>query len=393
MTGELSEEGTRFLGKNGILRTRRNGDENAVIIAKKIDMALLIRGFFDGCQRIVQRLGSRKMHGIVVAGSFLQAGHSRSIGDHDMMHRRTVFTCTRVSISPFSILGIDLGGTKTALTLFDADTMVPRASDVFPTGASDGFAAVQDRLLTAVNALRGPDTKSIGLGVPGFIDPKTQHVISLPNIPESAGTDVRHWLADATGLPVVIENDARCFAYAEALFGAGKDHRVVLGVTLGTGVGGGIVIDRALYHGARGYAGEVGHALLMPGQPPYPTENRRGEVEQFLSGTAMGKRCDAAKRPEDYLEGDVCSFLRPEVMREVAWFIVNAIHFVDPSIVIFGGSTGRALEPHFAAIEKELRVWLLPGVEPPVLACGVFADAAVRGAALLAGAEHAISNV
>lgn len=283
-----------------------------------------------------------------------------------------------------SILGIDFGGTKTALTLFDTATMVPRTSRTFPTEASEGFAAVQDRLLKAVKSFLVADTIAIGLGVPGFIDPKTQRVISMPNIPGSDGMDVRRWLSSATGLPVTIENDARCFAYAEALLGAGKGHPIVLGVTLGTGVGGGIVINGTLFHGTHGYAGEVGHALLVPSQPPYPTGDRRGDVEQFLSGTAMGKRCEAAKRPQDYLEGKVCSFLQPEVMREVAWFIVNALHFIDPSIVIFGGSTGRALKPHLSAIERELQTWLLPGVKPPMLACGVLEDAAVRGAALLA---------
>jgi len=262
--------------------------------------------------------------------------------------------------------------------------MVARTSQVFPTEASEGFAAVRDHLLRAIKALRARDTVAIGLGVPGFIESKTKHVISMPNIPGFEGMDVRHWLSSATGLPVTIENDARCFTYAEALLGAGKGHRIVLGVTLGTGVGGGIVIDGTLFHGTHGYAGEVGHALLVPGQPPYPTEDRRGDVEQFLSGTAMGKRCEAARRPQDYLEGHVCSFLQPEVMREVAWFIVNALHFIDPSIIIFGGSTGRALKPHLSAIERELQKWLLPGVSPPKLACGILEDAAVRGVALLA---------
>ncbi|PIQ76136.1 hypothetical protein COU78_00555 [Candidatus Peregrinibacteria bacterium CG10_big_fil_rev_8_21_14_0_10_49_24] len=292
-----------------------------------------------------------------------------------------------MSSSSASILGIDLGGTKTALALFDTATMVPRTSEGFPTEAAEGFAAVQDRLLKAVKLIRAPDTVAIGLGVPGFIDPKTKHVISMPNIPGSDNVDIRQWLSSATGLPVAIENDARCFAYAEALLGAGKGHRIVLGVTLGTGVGGGIVINGELFRGTHGYAGEVGHALLMPGQPPYPTEDRRGDVEQFLSGTAMGRRCEAARRPQDYLEGHVCSFLQPEVIREVAWFIVSAMHFIDPAIVVFGGSTGRALKPHLSIIEKEISAWLLPGMKPSKLAGGTLADATVRGAALLANAE------
>lgn len=283
-----------------------------------------------------------------------------------------------------SVIGIDLGGTKTALALFDTATMTPRASKIFPTEAHKGFSAVIDLLLKEVNVIRCTDTIAIGLGIPGFIDPKSQQVISMPNIPDSSGKDLRKWISESTNLPVSLENDARCFALAEALAGSGMGHRIVLGITLGTGVGGGIVIDGELFHGAHGYAGEVGHALLVPGQTLYPTEDQRGDVEQYISGTAMGRRCEAAKRPQDYLEGQVCGFLQPEVLREVAWLVVNAMHFIDPSIIIFGGSAGRALKPHLASIEKELQNWLLDGMSTPKIVCSSLEDSAVRGAALLA---------
>lgn len=283
-----------------------------------------------------------------------------------------------------SILGIDLGGTKTALALFDAVTMTQRSFKVIPTQAQRGFAAVQATLLEEIASMRTKDTVSIGLGVPGFIDHTTQTIVTMPNIPGAEGCRVRDWLIKETGLPVILENDARCFAYAESILGAGKGHAIVLGVTLGTGVGGGIVIDKKIFHGSHGYAGEVGHMLLQPGHPPYPSSDRRGDAEQFLSGTAMGKRCEAASSPQDYLEGQVCGFMQPEVFREVAWLIVNAVHTVDPSVVVFGGSAGRALKPHIPKIHKELAAWLLPEIKPPLIVCGELKDAAVLGAALLA---------
>jgi glucokinase len=168
------------------------------------------------------------------------------------------------------------------------------------------------------------------------------------------------------------------------MLGAGKDHDIVIGITLGTGVGGGVVIHQKIQRGAHGFAGEIGHMLLRPGQPPYKTENKRGDIEQFLSGTAMGKRCAEAQRPDEYLEGAVCEFMRPEIFREVAWLITNLTHAFDPSIIIFGGSAGRALKPHFGAIKKELQNWLLPTVDAPELAISVLDDAGLRGAALLA---------
>lgn len=287
-----------------------------------------------------------------------------------------------------TVIGIDLGGTKTAIALFEAESMKQIGLNVVPTQADKGFAFVKDMLLSKIAEMRRADTTAVGLGIPGVIDHATGTVVTLPNIPGAEGMELAACIQYETNLSCVMENDARCFAYAEALLGAGKDHAVVLGVTLGTGVGGGIIIDKNIYRGARGFAGEVGHMLLQPGHPPYPTDDERGEVEQFLSGTAMGKRCEAASTPEDYLEGQVCGFMQPQVFREVAWLAVNAMHSIDPSIIVFGGSAGRALSNHLTEIRLELVKWILPGITPPELAVSVVQDAAVTGAALLACKEH-----
>lgn len=286
--------------------------------------------------------------------------------------------------SSSTLIGIDLGGTKTAIALFEKDTMKELSLKVFPTEAARGFEAVKQSLLSEIAALRRHDTVAIGLGVPGIIDHVTGTVVTMPNIPGAEGSELAAYMQCETRLPTVIENDARCFTLAEALVGAGRGHAVVLGITLGTGVGGGIVIDGEIYRGSHGYAGEVGHMLLQPGKPPYPTEDKRGEVEQFLSGTAMGKRCEAAESPQQYLEGTVCGFMQPEIVREVAWLIVNAVHTIDPSVVIFGGSAGRALRKHLPRITQELASWMLPAIRAPILAVSELPDAAVMGAALLA---------
>lgn len=290
-------------------------------------------------------------------------------------------------MSASTVIGIDLGGTKTAIALFETESMKQISLNVCATDASRGFAAVQESLLAEIVRMRREDTVGIGIGIPGMIDHQTGTIVTLPNIPGAEGSEFEARMRYETRLPVSVDNDARCFAYAEALLGVGKGHAVVLGITMGTGVGGGIVIDKAIYRGARGYAGEVGHMLLQPGQPPYPTDDRRGDAEQFLSGTAMGERCRAASSPEDYLEGAVCGFLQPEVVREVAWLVVNTVHSIDPSIIIFGGSAGRALAGHLSAVAAELPSWLLPGIRPPTLAVGSLTNAAVLGAALLA-ASH-----
>jgi glucokinase len=292
--------------------------------------------------------------------------------------------------STHSILGVDVGGTKIALCLFEAGTLAPRKSVIVPTEADRGFDHVQNRLLSLITPMLEPNTVAVGLGIPGFIDRASGKIVTLPNIAGAAGAHPAEWLSKRINLPVTVENDARCFAYAEALLGAGKGKRVVLGVTLGTGVGAGIVIDGELFYGARGYAGEVGHMLLKPGEPPFETQDKRGEVEQFLSGTALGKRCTQAKSPQEYLDGSTCDFLHADLFKEIAWFVVNVMHLVDPSIVVFGGSVGKALTPHMDSITEELKHWLLPGITPPELVCGMLEHASVMGAALRA--QHAVGQ-
>jgi glucokinase len=289
-----------------------------------------------------------------------------------------------MSGTPLSIIGIDLGGTKIAAGLFDAVTLECRRKVLVPTGAARGFRFVQEDLLKIIDDLRETGTAGIGIGVPGFVDAVTQKVLRMPNIPGAEGSDVRTAIAAYTKLPVAIDNDARCFAFAEAVLGAGKGHRTVVGVTLGTGVGGGIVVDGKIFHGAHGFAGEFGHMLLVPSRPPLETDDRRGEVEQFISGSALGRRCPDAKTPQEYLEGERCALLHPAVIREVAWFVTNLTYAVDPSIVVLGGSVGKALKAHLPAVRIELARWALPGIPPPEIGCGILEGASLLGAVLIA---------
>ncbi|TSC59035.1 MAG: glucokinase [Candidatus Peregrinibacteria bacterium Greene0416_19] len=286
-------------------------------------------------------------------------------------------------MSQHTVIGIDLGGTKCSVVRFRADTWTPEAEEVFATRAQDGLPAIMGDVTNAVEKLRRPDTHAVGLGIAGLVRHEDGLVLKAPNIRESANIPVRRFLSERVGLPVQVDNDAHCFALAEARIGAGRGHDIVIGVTMGTGVGGGIVVDGVLFRGSRGIAGEIGHALLRPGEPPYKTADQRGEVEQFLSGTAMGKRCEEAKRPEEYLEGEVCSFLRPEVFREVAWLCTNMTYILDPSVIIFGGSAGRALKIHLPLIRTELEKWMLPDTPRPELTVGELEHPGALGAALL----------
>lgn len=280
-----------------------------------------------------------------------------------------------------TVIAVDLGGTKADVARVNAETWKIESKERIPTRAADGFAAVIDDVCAAVERQRDARTVAVGIGVPGLVSKGV--LLNAPNIRHSRGIRVQEDMEALLKLPVKVGNDANCFALAEARMGAAQGKGIVVGITFGTGVGGGIVIDGKVFEGAHGYAAEIGHMLLKPGEVPYDTDDRRGEVEQYLSGTAMGKRCEAAQSPEDYLEGAVCSFMQPDIYREVAWLCTNLLYLLDPDMIVFGGSAGHSLASHVDAIEKELEKWLLPGTPLPTIVAATTKDAGILGAALL----------
>ena len=286
-------------------------------------------------------------------------------------------------MSTSSVIGVDLGGTKGIIARFTGPHFEREAEERVPTRAESGFSAVIDDMIEGIERLRTPDVKAVGIGVPGLVQQPEGILLQAPNIPDSKNIPLKSLLEERLRLPVFLDNDANCFALAEAIHGSGKGKRIVIGITFGTGVGGGIVIDEKIFQGSHGYAAEIGHMLLMPGSPPYETEDKRGEVEQVLSGTAMGHRCPAAETPEEYLEGAVCSFMQPAIYREVAWLCTNLTYLLDPDVIVFGGSAGHALGSHVDKIIEELKKWTLKGTPLPEIKVATVKGAGALGAALL----------
>lgn len=280
-----------------------------------------------------------------------------------------------------TVIAVDLGGTKADVARVNAGTWTIESKERIPTRAAEGFPTVLEDIAAEIERQRNDSTVSVGIGVPGLVTKGM--VLTAPNIARSTNVPVRSTLERLTNLPVFVGNDANCFTLAEARMGAAQGKGIVVGITFGTGVGGGIVIDGKVFEGAHGYAAEIGHMLLRPGQVPYVSDDTRGEVEQYLSGTAMGKRCEAATSPEQYLEGAVCSFMQPDIYREVAWLCTNLLYLLDPDLIVFGGSAGHSLAAHVDAIEQELQKWLIPGTPLPTIVAARTKDAGILGAALL----------
>ena len=263
-------------------------------------------------------------------------------------------------------IGLDLGGTKCLGVCLDDDGAIVDEHRL-PTPEGKGEEAILEVLAAVAEELlsRSPsDPRGVGIGVPGLVDGRGV-LRFAPNLPGVVELDVRGALTDRLGLPVVVENDASCAAWGERGRGAGRglDHMVM--VTLGTGIGGGLVLDGRLYRGANGFAGEIGHMIIDRHGPRCPC-GQRGCWERFASGSGLGRLAREAALAgraarvialaggdaEDVrgehvttaaMEGDEGALA---VMDEFAWYVAlglaNLANAFDPQAFVVGGGLVEA---------------------------------------------------
>ena len=198
------------------------------------------------------------------------------------------------SLSEPVALGIDFGGTTVKLGLVQAGGLTQRAESL-PTLAFERADDLLAAILSAIDDLRAmrPDIVAIGAGLPGIVDSRRGIVHQLTNVPGWVNLPLRDLLCTHTGLPAVIENDANAMTYAEWKFGAGRDKENVVCVTLGTGVGGGLILDGNLYRGAQLGAGEIGHMSIDYRGVPGAYGNFGG-LEEYVGNGQIAARAALA---------------------------------------------------------------------------------------------------
>jgi glucokinase len=189
------------------------------------------------------------------------------------------------------VIGIDLGGTKTAGIVLHKGEMEENYRIETDSSSQDsvlqGLLQVCSYLLERASD-KGFSVEAVGLGIAGFIDFERGVVTDAPNHP-LRNAPVKDILEQSSGLPVFVDNDANVAALAEARLGAGKGSRHLVHLTLGTGIGGGIIMDGEIYRGALGAAGELGHMIVLEDGPPCNC-GARGCLESLASGVAIYRR-------------------------------------------------------------------------------------------------------
>lgn len=283
-------------------------------------------------------------------------------------------------------LGLDLGGTniKVAVIAQDEGELEVVSTDSVDTEAAEGPEGVTGNLVETGRAALGEhDIVTVGLGVPGLFDRDTGEVHLFPNLPgDWRGFPLRERVSEAFGMPVWMINDARAFTLAEGVLGSGRGHSTVACVTLGTGVGGGLMIDGRLHLGAFGVAGELGHQTVLPDGPLCGCGNR-GCVESLVRADVLASnagKSDASAVFEGAREGDNRCLAAVSQMAEFLGIgLANVITLFGPDRIVVGGGIAEAGDLVLGPIEDAVkrRVTLVPteGIEIVPAHFGRFAGA------------------
>lgn len=314
------------------------------------------------------------------------------------------------------IVGIDVGGTKVAGGLVTRAGRLVK-SLVVPTLAIKGFAASSNQISRVIERLieeAGGTQNVVGIGVcaPGPIDPRKGVLVNPPNLPGWRNVPLARIVEKRFGVEARVENDANAAGLAEVLFGAAKAYRHVFYVTLSTGIGTGIVVNRKIYHGKNGVAGEGGHVTIDYKSPYRCGCGSWGCIEALAAGPAIARRARVRLEQEhtapsllrDRTRGHLES-ITPELVREAArrgdrvakeiidetgffvgvW-LAGMLTLLDPEAIVIGGGVARIGKPLFDRIRQTIPAYTINrrfAAETPLLAARLEKNVGIFGAASL----------
>jgi len=240
------------------------------------------------------------------------------------------------------VLGIDVGSTniKSGLVI-EGNISEFKNTHINPD-------KVISELLEVIRFYELSKDSFIGVGFPGFINDGKVH--NPPNLPSVGELDLRKLLIEETSLPIYVFNDADAYILGEALYGAGRGYKIVVGLTLGTGVGGGFIVDGKTYTGSRGFASEYGHMTIDPNGPECHC-GKKGCLESFISSYGLsarykllsGKELSVEEIFDEVKKGEKTAL---KVANEFGFYLAigikNIVEALDPDIIVLGGGISKA---------------------------------------------------
>jgi glucokinase len=238
------------------------------------------------------------------------------------------------------LIGVDLGGTKITAALIEDDKIIRYFT--CPTPFDQAKMVVVDAISAAISEVYDREILGIGIGVPGLVDHENNLVLDVTNIPSWDAVQLKQLLENHFQKPVFVNNDANCFALGEKYFGKGKSYRNLVGVTIGTGMGAGIIINNHLYSGRYSGAGEFGNIYY-----------RDSNIENYCSGMFFkNQNLSGKEQAEKAKSGDTnAQKLFDELGFHIAHGLGNILFALAPEAIILGGSVSQS----FPLFEKSMR--------------------------------------
>jgi glucokinase len=279
-------------------------------------------------------------------------------------------------------IGVDLGGTNIRFAAVENDGKISNEVSI-PTRPERGRIKIISDIINLCKKIM--DRKSgkitaIGFGIPGALRLKEGIVTNSPNLPDWKNFPIKEYLEKDLSLPIIIENDANSAAIGEKWQGAGQGFSNLCCLTLGTGIGGGFILDNKIWHGSQGLAGEVGHMTIKYDGIPCTCGNK-GCFEAYASGSAVkriaieklknGKQSMLSKlflENKDSINPEVIFFtaqngdkIAIEIFQEIGKYlgigIVNIANLLNLDLIIIGGKVSKAWEFFYPALNEELNSW------------------------------------
>ena len=289
------------------------------------------------------------------------------------------------------VVGIDVGGTKTALMATDVRTGEDLATDTFSTPVDAGPEAMIERLCEAIEAIvaaagrQQEDLRAVGVAVPGHVAVEAGRVIAAGNLRGWSDVPLRDLLGRKLGVPVWVDQDGNAAALGERWRGGAKEMHNFVFLTVGTGVGAGVMINGRLRRGRNNAAGEVGN-FVMGREFLGQRQEQHGNLELLVGGPAIrervrettGEELSAAEALRRATEDERLALIAAEVSDYVAMAVIAIVALLDPEAIIFGGGTSEAgealIDPVRERVERELTM------RPALMRSVLGAEAQLHGA-------------
>lgn len=290
-------------------------------------------------------------------------------------------------------IGVDLGGTNIRAAKVDEEGNILQILKD-SSEPDKGVDHVMNKMINLIESIDDYDEcVGIGLGIPGPIDTINGKIIVSTNLPKLVGYPIAEHISKHFNKPVFMDNDVKVAALGEAVLGGGKGYPIVYYVTISTGIGGALVIDKNVISGQNGHAGEVGNISIDRNRKKYNVLNV-GAVENEASGTAITRIGKETFGEQIENAGDVFALAKEgnekamEIVEnmsyDLAMMFSTIAHIVDPHVFVVGGGVMKAKDVFFDKMEKYYRDMIHVGMQPVVFKEAQLDEPGIVGAAMLA---------